>query len=210
MMMMMMMMVVLVVVVVVPVLLGCWWWLSCCCCGGGSGGATAAMVVVVVMVIMVVVLILTLVLLLVLLVSVDGDDDDDDDEDDNDYNLENFNSKLCFKIIVSGKIIFFYTEWQNINNIDDVILFLYMLCSLVLAQSWLVKWAWVILSDNKFKFQLNMQVTDQNITTCRGNPVGHLKSGKTLSYLLKENSLWFEWDWYLDGDYAVLLSLDIK
>ena len=37
---------------------------------------------------------------------------------------ENFNSKLCFKIIVSGKIIFFNTEWQNINNIDDVILFL--------------------------------------------------------------------------------------
>ena len=208
MMMMMMMVVVGVVVVVVPVLQGCWWWLSWCCGGGGGGdGATAAMVVVVVMVIMVVVLILTLVLLLVLLVLVD---DDDDDEDDNVYNVIKFQSQTMFSNYCQWQNNFFYTKWQNINNIDDVILFLYMLCSPLLAQSWLVKWAWVILSDNKFKFQLNVQVTDQNITTCRGNPVGHLKSGKTLSYLLKENSLWFEWDWYLVGDYAVLLSLYIK
>ena len=205
----MMMMMMMVVVVVVPVLQGCWWWLSWCCGGGGGGGggATAAMVVVMVMVIMVVVLILTLVLLLVLLVLVDGDDDD---EDDNVYNVVKFQSQTMFSNYCQWQNNFFYTEWQDINNIDDVILFLFLLCSLVLAQSLLVKWAWVILSDNKFKFQLNMQVTDQNITTCRGNPVGHLKSGKTLSYLLKENSLWFEWDWYLDGDYAVLLSLYIK
>ena len=55
-----------------------------------------------------------------------------------------------------------------------------------------------------------MQVTDQNISTCGGNPVGHLKSSKTLSYLFKENSVWLEWDLYLDCDYAVLLSLFIK
>ena len=84
-----------------------------------------------------------------------------------------------------------------------------MLCSLVLSQRWLVKWAWVILSDNKFKFQLNMQVTDQNISTCGGNPVGHLKSSKTLSYLFKENSVWLEWDLLIPWPWLCCIALFI-